>query len=93
MRLYSSELEHDAVPDDTGDYLIWTSLHGKEPYKPSPMPEYYAQTAVVLGDIAKAGGGDMIQLGEQKELIKEVLILTFGKRWQQEMAKFAKELS
>ena len=75
------------------DRFMWRSLHGKEEYKPSPMPEYYKQTEVVLTDIAKAGGGENIQLGDQKALVRDVLILTFGKRWQQEMAKFAKELS
>ena len=75
------------------DRFMWRSIHGREPYQASPMPEHYKQTAAVLGDIAKAGGGETIQLGEQKELVKEVLILTFGSRWKQEMAKFAKELS
>jgi hypothetical protein len=75
------------------DRFMWRSLKGSAPYQPTDMPEHYKQTAVVLGEIAKSGGGEMIALGEQKALVREVLILTFGKRWQQEMAKFAKELS
>jgi len=75
------------------DRFMWRSIQGSKPYQPSPMPEYYKQTAVVLSEIAKAGGGENIQLGDQKELIREVLILAFGSRWKQEMAKFAKELS
>jgi len=75
------------------DLFMWKSLQGSKPYQKSPMPEHYKQTAVVFTEIAKAGGGEMMILGEQKQLLREVLILTFGKRWQTEMAKFAKELS
>lgn len=75
------------------DRFMWRSLKGSAPYQPSEMPEHYKQTAIVLTDISKSGGGEMIALGEQKALVREVLILTFGKRWQTEMAKFAKELS
>ena len=46
-----------------------------------------------LTDIAKQGGGEMMQLGDQKDLLRDVLVLTFGSRWKTEMAKFAKELS
>ncbi len=75
------------------DRQMWRSLHGKEPYQPSPMPEYYKQTAISLTQIAKAGGGEMLALGENKTLIREILELTFGQRWKTEMAKFLKELS
>jgi hypothetical protein len=75
------------------DQQMWRSLHGKEPYKASPMPEFYAQVSTVFGQVAKDGGGEMIQLDQQKALIKEVVMLTFGSRWKVEMAKFLGELS
>lgn len=75
------------------DHQMWRSLHGKEPYQPSPMPEYYKETAKSFIQIAKAGNGDMLSLGENKALIIQILELTFGTRWKTEMAKFLKELS
>lgn len=75
------------------DRQMWRSLHGREPYQPNPMPEYYKQTATAFTEIAKAGDGEMLILGENKTLIREILELTFGQRWKTEMAKFLKELS
>lgn len=90
---YVSTIDVTERLHEVHDRFLWRSLKGSRPYEASPMPEHYKQTAVVFTDIAKAGGGDMMQLADQKALLREVLILTFGKRWQQEMAKFAKELS
>jgi von Willebrand factor type A domain len=75
------------------DRSMWRSLHGKEPFKPSPMPDFYKQVSKIFGEIAKDGGGELIQLDEQKALVKEVVVLTFGSRWKVEMAKFLNELS
>jgi len=75
------------------DRNIWRSLHGKEPYQPSPFPEFYKEVARSFGEIAHEGGGDLISLDQNKALMREVLELTFGSRWKIEMAKFLKELS
>jgi len=69
------------------------SLRGKEPFKPSPMPAFYAQVATSFGGIARDGGGDLVRLDEDKVLIRQVLELTFGARWKVEMAPYLKELS
>jgi hypothetical protein len=75
------------------DRQMWRSLRGSEPFKPSPMPEFYKQVAKAYGDLAKDGGGDLIQLDQQKALVREVVSLAFGARWKIEMAKFLNELS
>ena len=75
------------------DRELWKSLRGREPYKPSPLPEFYKETARSFGQIAKEGGGEMIVLGQDQALIRSVLELTFGSRWKVEMAKYMKELS
>lgn len=75
------------------DRQLWRSLHGNEPFKPSPMPSFYAQVSQVFGELAKDGGGELIQLDEHKALVREVVVLTFGSRWKVEMAKFLNELS
>lgn len=75
------------------DRNLWKSLHGTEPYKPSPLPDFYKEVARSFGEIAHEGGGELISLDEHKALIREVLELTFGSRWKVEMAAYLKELS
>ena len=72
---------------------LWRSLHGSEPFKPSEKPAFYKQVTDTYGKLARDGGGELIQLAEQKKLIRDVLVLTFGSRWKIEMAKHLKELS
>ncbi len=74
------------------DRFMWRSLQGSRPYQPSPMPEYYRETARVFREIARLGGGELVALDREKELIREVLVLTFGSRWKVEMANFLREL-
>jgi len=72
---------------------MWRSLHGKKPFEPSPKPEYYDEVTTVYRDVASAGGGELVQLADEKQLIRDVMVLTFGQRWKVEMAKFLKDLS
>lgn len=72
---------------------MWRSLHGKKPFEPSPKPEHYNEVTRVYGELAKDGGGDLVQLSDDKQLIRDVLILTFGKRWKVEMAQYLGELN
>ena len=72
---------------------LWKSLHGNKPFEPPPKPEFYRQVTGVYGELAKDGGGDLVQLADDKKLIRDVLVLTFGSRWKVEMAKHLKELS
>lgn len=72
---------------------MWKSLHGNKPFEPSPKPEHYQEVTNVYRDIASAGGGELVQLEDDKQLIRDVLVLTFGKRWKVEMAKYMKDLS
>lgn len=75
------------------DRQMWHSLHGSEPYQETPMPEFYKEVSKSYGEIAKAGSGELVVLGENKVLVRSILELTFGTRWKTEMAKYLKELS
>jgi hypothetical protein len=72
---------------------LWHSLHGNKPFEPPPKPEFYKQVTAVYGTLAKDGGGELVELADDKRLIRDVLVLTFGSRWKTEMAKHLKELS
>jgi hypothetical protein len=90
---YISTIDVTKKQHDEFDRQLWRSLHGKEAYKPSPMPEFYHQVSQSFGEIAKDGGGELISLDADRALIRSVLELTFGSRWKVEMAKYLKELS
>jgi len=90
---YISTIDVTKKQHDEFDRQLWHSLHGKEPYKPSPMPDFYAQVSQSFGEIAKDGGGELISLDADRALIRSVLELTFGSRWKVEMAKYLKDVS
>lgn len=75
------------------DLQMWRAIHGMEEYKPSPMPEFYKDTERDYREIAKAGGGTLVTLDEDKKLMRSIMELAFGSRWKTEMAKFLKDLS
>jgi von Willebrand factor type A domain-containing protein len=72
---------------------LWHSLYGNKPFEVPPKPEFYQQVTAVFSTLANDGGGEIIELADDKKLIRDVLVLTFGSRWQVEMAKHLKELS
>jgi hypothetical protein len=72
---------------------MWKSLHGNEPFKLSPLPDFYKEVERTYRTIAKDGGGELVLLADDKKLIRDVLVLTFGSRWKVEMAKYLKDLS
>jgi hypothetical protein len=72
---------------------LWRSLHGDKPFVAGEKPDFYQQVTDTYGDLAEEGGGELIQLTDDKKLIRDVLVLTFGSRWKIEMAKYLKELS
>lgn len=72
---------------------MWRSLHGNKPFAPPPKADFYRQVTTLYGTLASDGGGEMVQLADDKKLIRDVLVLTFGSRWKVEMAKHLKDLS
>ena len=46
-----------------------------------------------MASISQAGGGEFIPLTEEKQLTKQIIILTFGTRWKTEMERFLRDLS
>ncbi len=67
-------------------------LSQSKPFKPSPLPAFYQEMQDTLASIARAGGGEFIPLTEEKALIRQIIVLTFGTRWRVEMAKYLRDL-
>ena len=67
--------------------------HGSQgEFKPTPRPDIYNDVTEAFTSIARTGGGEMLQLGEKKALLSEVMAVTFGTRWRVEMAKYMDKL-
>jgi len=65
-------------------------LYGEELQTVTPLPEFYQQLRESFDAIAREGGGAMIQLGQQEALVRHLLVLTFGKTWEKDMARIAR---
>ena len=61
-------------------------------FKPTPLPAFYQEFRNTMAAVAQAGSGDFIPLGEEKTLTRQIIVLTFGSRWQVEMAKYLRDL-
>jgi von Willebrand factor type A domain len=72
-------------------YRTSSQLVGSQ-FKPTPLPGFYQEFRNTMSSIAKAGGGEFIPLTEDKALTKQIIVMTFGSRWQTEMAKYLRDL-
>ncbi len=61
-------------------------------FKSTPLPAFYHEFRNTMASIAQAGGGDFIPLTEDKALTRQIIVMTFGSRWQTEMAKYLRDL-
>jgi hypothetical protein len=67
-------------------------LWGKEPDEISPLPDFYREVRDSYDAIAAAGGGTMLSLGSNDQLIRHLLTLTFGTTWKKETARISRGL-
>lgn len=66
-------------------------LHGTDPEKISPMPEFYNEVRAAYGKVSKTGGGELASLGSDAELTDQILFFAFGSRWKNEVARYSKD--
>jgi hypothetical protein len=73
---------------------LWRNTAGvmNVEFKPTPLPAFYQEFRNTMASIAQAGGGDFIPLAEDKALTREIIVMTFGSRWQTEMARYLRDL-
>lgn len=70
----------------------WVAHGSQGEFKPTPMPAFYQEVSDTYRVITNQGGGELMALGEDKSLLRQVMILTFGTRWRVEMAKYMGKL-
>lgn len=76
------------------EYALWerTGKIMKVAFQPTPLPGFYREFRNTMASVAQAGGGDFIPLTEEKALTKNIIIMTFGSRWEVEMARYLRDL-
>jgi hypothetical protein len=72
---------------------FWLKVHREEPPRITPLPAFYQQTRAAFKVLADAGGGQMRSLTHDVQINQQVLILAFGKQWQQEVAAFGRGIT
>jgi hypothetical protein len=65
-------------------------LHGTEPEEITPLPDFYKEVQASYREIASVGGGEMLTLDVHQTLVRHLLVLTFGTKWQDEVARIAR---
>jgi hypothetical protein len=65
-------------------------LYGEELKEVSSLPEFYQQLRESYGEIARDGGGEMVSLGQEGTLVRHLLVLTFGPRWEKDVGRIAR---
>jgi hypothetical protein len=67
---------------------MWQSEHGGKPFELRSKPAHLVEVSKAYRELSAAGGGELIELEDDRRLIRDVLVLTFGKRWEIAMAKY-----
>jgi hypothetical protein len=62
-------------------------LYGTELEEVSPLPDFYQQLQQSFGEIARAGGGTSVTIDQDDVLMRQLLVLAFGKQWEKEVAR------
>jgi soluble cytochrome b562 len=70
----------------------WAKHMGWQQAENTPAPEFYKETTQAYQALSGEGGGELLSLGEERALLKQVMILTFGTRWRSELAQYADKL-
>lgn len=65
-------------------------LFGEELKEVSPLPDFYKALQQSFGDIAERGGGEMVRLGDEGSLVRHLLALTFGPKWERDVSRISR---
>lgn len=63
-------------------------VHREANTAPAPMPAFYQQARAAFAVIAHTGGGEMRSLEGDEAINQQVLIMAFGRKWQDQLAAY-----
>jgi hypothetical protein len=65
-------------------------LYGEDLKEMTPLPDFYKQVQTDYTEIAHEGGGEMLALGQNDAMVRHLLVLTFGPKWEKDVARIAR---
>ena len=68
---------------------LFKTLHGRVPDKISPLPEFLKENQELYRRLARAGGGELIEVQETTDLAENLLVAAFGPQWRKEVGRFS----
>lgn len=67
------------------------ALYGAVTDPNAPLPGFYLELQNYFAGVAKAGGGELIRLGDEGKLAGELMVAAFGPQWRKEVSRSAAE--
>ena len=68
---------------------VYTKMYGHPPDQISPMPAFLKDLQTYCANLARAGGGELLPIGQGDRITEQLMIAAFGPRWRKEVEKFA----
>lgn len=68
------------------------SIYGTPPEKITELPPFYAEIQKALRGIARGANGEMVALEKNEDIMRELMVVAFGKEWESKVAQYAQEL-
>jgi Mg-chelatase subunit ChlD len=68
---------------------LFKTLHGREPDKITPLPDFLRENIELYRRFARFGGGELIEVHENTDLAENLLVAAFGPQWRKEVGRFS----
>jgi len=70
------------------EVTLHRTLHGRDPDKITPLPEFLRENQELYRRFARDGGGELIEVTDRTDLAENLLVAAFGPQWRKEVGKF-----
>ncbi|MFN2426127.1 MAG: VWA domain-containing protein [Candidatus Binatia bacterium] len=65
------------------------TLHGRDPDKITPLPQFLRENQELYRSFARLGGGELIEVKETTDLAENLMVAAFGPQWRKEVGRFS----
>jgi hypothetical protein len=71
------------------EVTLHRTLHGRDPDKITPLPDFLRENQELYRGFARDGGGELIEVTSSTDLAENLLVAAFGPQWRKEVGKFS----
>jgi hypothetical protein len=87
-----STIDVSAPAHEEFERALHISIYGRPPDKITELPPFYAEIQGALKTIARGANGEMVALEKNEDIMRELMVVAFGKEWESKVAQYAKDL-